>query len=118
VPLPSPDQIILERRLRPIVTPALVQRHRDAPFGPHAADVLEVLHFVRRSPDPELPRYFVLALEGRRRWAVGARPPRRGEPLVPLDDATYGSRGEAEHAVFVRRLADYGLLPADLEDER
>lgn len=110
--LPPADQTILERRIRPLVTADLIARHGARPFGPHDPDVLEVLHFVRRSPDPELPSYFVLAQGDPQRWFAGARPPGRGEPLTALDDTTYGSRAEAEHGVFVRRLADYGLLPA------
>jgi hypothetical protein len=109
------DQTILQRRVRPLVSAGLVARHGARPFGPHDPDVLEVLHFVRRSPDPELPSYFVLALGEPPRWSVGARPPGRGEPLDAVDDITYETRAAAEHAVFVRRLADYGLLPDGID---
>jgi hypothetical protein len=109
------DQTILQRRVRPLVTADLVARHAAHPFGPHDPDVLEVLHFVRRSPDPQLPSYVVLALQEPRRWMVGARPPGRGEPLEAVDDAVYPTRAAAEHGVFVRRLGDYGLLPAGID---
>jgi hypothetical protein len=109
------DQTILDRRVRPLVSADLVARHAARPFGPHDPDVLEVLHFVRRSPDPELPSYFVLALGDPQRWSVGVRPPGRGDPLEAVDEVTYATRGDAEHGVFVRRLADYGLLPAGID---
>jgi hypothetical protein len=109
------DQTILQRRVRPLVTAELVARHGARPFGPHDHDVLEVLHFLRRSPDPELPSYFVLALGEPQRWSVGTRSPGRGEPLEAVDEVTYPTRAAAEHAVFTRRLADYGLLPAGID---
>ncbi len=79
------------------------------PFGPHSPALIEVLDFLRRNPDPERPRYLVLDTGagfaiGERAAERGAAPRRTGEELLE-------SRAEAEHAVFLRRLADYGALP-------
>jgi hypothetical protein len=68
---------------------------------------MEVLDFLRRSPDPDLPRYVVIdAGDG---FVVADRADRAGDPPVPMDDVLFGSRADAEHAVFLRRLTDYGI---------
>lgn len=106
--LSTQDQEILARRVRGLVDAALVAEHRERPFGPHSPRLIEVLDFVRRNPDPERPRYLVLDL-GPGVFAVGIRAPERGsEPLLDGEDR-YPTRAAAEHAVFLRRLRDYGL---------
>lgn len=104
------DQVILEQTLKPAFRASLVEEHRQQPFGPHSAALSALLLFFRRNPDPALPRYCVLRSGKPPRWAVGHKPLQRGLPITALTDARYNSRGEAEHAVFVRRLADYGLV--------
>jgi len=101
------DSHILTRRVRGLVDPTLVAEHRERPFGPHSPALIEVLDFLRRNPDPELPRYLLLDLGNE--FGVGIRASQRGaEPARDGADA-YLTRGEAEHAVLLRRLRDYGV---------
>ncbi|MGA1837422.1 hypothetical protein VD659_10865 [Herbiconiux sp. 11R-BC] len=103
------DRYILDHRVRPLVTPELIAEQRDRPFGPQSTAMKEVLDFLRRSPDPELPRYIVLDLDGDFELAV--RSDRPGGPPVPLSPrVTYPDRGAAEHAVFLLRLTDHGVI--------
>jgi hypothetical protein len=89
--------------------PALVDEHRRQPFGPHSPELADVLAFLRRNPAPDLPRYVVLVhADG---FALGIRPARRDAEVPPAGPERFATRDDAEHAVFLRRLADYGLVP-------
>jgi hypothetical protein len=103
------DEEILGRRVRGLVDAELLAEHRERPFGPHSPALVEVLDFLRRNPDPERTRYLVLDTGAG--FAIGARADRRGDPPARLGEELLGTRAEAEHAVFLRRLADYGALP-------
>jgi hypothetical protein len=106
------DQAILDRRVRQLVDDALVAEHRADPLGAvsrHSPELIEVLHFLRRNADPSLPRYLVLRQGFPPQWQIGARGPTTSAPVETVDDTRYASREDVEHAVFLRRLADYGL---------
>jgi N,N-dimethylformamidase len=108
--LSQADQLLLDRRVRGLVSDALIEEHRAHPFGPHSLQLIEVMQFLRRNPDPDLPRYVVLRISEPPRWAIGALPAARGGAMQRVNDVTYESRATAEHGVFLRRLADYGLI--------
>ena len=103
------DQCILDGRVRPLVTAELIAEQRESPFGPQSPGLTEVMDFVRRSPDPDLPRYIVLDTPAG--FVIAARSPTAGQPPVPLDPpVVLPSRAGAEHTIFRFRLTDYGLL--------
>jgi hypothetical protein len=103
------DREILRRRVHGLVDDELLAEHRERPFGPHSPALIEVLDFLRRNPDPEMPRYLVL--DDGEGFEVGVRASERGAPPTSAgDEERFATRGEAEHAVFLRRLADYGAL--------
>jgi N,N-dimethylformamidase len=118
VTLSPADRTILETRLRRLLHPAVLQEHRANPFGPYSPELQELLQFLRRSPDPTLPSYVLLARGTPQHWAIGRRAAVRGEPATQVDATTYATRGEAEHAVFLRRLVEHGLLPAAGPDDQ
>ena len=103
------DQYILDRRVRMLVNRLLIDEHQRQPLGPHSPQLTEVLHFLRRSPDPDLPRYVVLRSRSPSGWVIGVCPTSRGSMPHPLDLHPYKHRAEVEHAVFLRRLSDYGI---------
>jgi hypothetical protein len=114
MPLETSDLAILRRRVRPLATAELVAEHRADPFGTgggHSPALVEVLHFLRRNPDPSLPRYLVLRGGEPPVWRVARRAPVATDPVIPVGETTYAAREDAEHAVFLLRLADYGLAP-------
>lgn len=102
------DEEILRRRVYGLVDDGLLAEHRERPFGPHSPALIEVLDFLRRNPDPELPRYLVL--DDGEGFEVGLRSSERGAPPTSAGEERFATRGEAEHSVFLRRLADYGAL--------
>jgi hypothetical protein len=109
VALSENDRYILEHRVRPLVTEELLAEQRERPFGPQSPAMVDVLDFLRRSPDPELPRYIVL--ETGAGFVIAERSSRPGvapTPLVP--PRVLPTRGAAEHAIFRLRLQDYGVL--------
>jgi hypothetical protein len=110
------DEEILRRRVCGLVDDELLAEHREHPFGPHSPALTEVLDFLRRNPDPELPRYLVL--DDGEGFEIGLRAGRRGDPPTSLEGERLANRAEAEHAVFLRRLADYGALRGDLVAHR
>ncbi|GAA0997170.1 hypothetical protein GCM10009555_094240 [Acrocarpospora macrocephala] len=104
------DEFIRGNRIRALVTPALLAEARaHPPRGGQSAALVEVLDFLRRNPDPELPRYAVLRTPDG--FAVVRRATVRGAPPAPDGADRHATRREAEHAVLLRRLRDYGLLP-------
>ena len=98
----------VRERLGGMIRPELVDEHRRAPFGPHSPALADVLAFLRRNPAPDLPRYLVLDEGGG--FAIGVRPERR-DADVHAGAERFATRAEAEHGVFLLRLADYGLAP-------
>ena len=106
--LPVGERAILERRIRPLVTPELVAEHRERPFGPHSPPLVEVMHFLRRNVARNRPRYVTLREGEPPVWRIGAVAG-RGHTFTLLTETAHSSRDQAEHAVFLRRLADYGL---------
>jgi hypothetical protein len=105
--LSTHDRHILDHRVRGLVTEELLAEARAHPFGPHSPELVEVLDFLRRSPDPELPRYVVIDTGAG--FAVGARAVIGGHPPRRFDDKLWPTRAAAEHAIFLRRLNDYGI---------
>jgi hypothetical protein len=109
VDLPAPERAILERRIRGLVTPALVVEHRERPFGPHSPALQELMHFLRRNVARNRPRYVCFRDGDPPVWRVGTAG-ERGEPLSAVGSDAYPRREDVEHAVFLRRLSDLGLL--------
>jgi hypothetical protein len=95
--------------VKPLVTDDLIAEQRERPFGPQSTAMVEVLDFLRRSPDPDLPRYIVL--ETPAGFAIAHRPATPGAAPTPLaPPSVLPTRGAAEHAIFQLRLRDYGVI--------
>lgn len=100
-----------EREIRPRVTPELIAEHRRRPIGRHSLDLELVLTYLRRAGGWIAPRYAVLCAPEPDRYVVGTSPP--GAPaseLEPVGGRVFDSLEDVEHWIFLRRLADLGLL--------
>lgn len=101
------DQEILREQVRRRLTPELVEEHRRLPFGPHGSDLVFVLTVLRRFAAALDGKLVILEYDGG--LGLGRLSGRRGDGVAPVGARRYATRGEAEHAVFLRRLRDLGL---------
>jgi branched-chain amino acid transport system permease protein len=91
----------LRNRVRALITPALIEEHRQCPLG-QGSDALErVKNFLSRPP-----HYALYSRVPLREWQLIRMPVTPGEPPAPLDDSVYRSENEAYHALFLRHVAD------------
>jgi hypothetical protein len=97
------------RRLARSDIDALVATHAANPFGPHPDELARVLNVFRaygtRGKD------VILSLPDEEGWRVATITGRGGEGSVSVTEERYDSIGDAEHAIFVRRLRASGLVP-------
>ncbi len=100
------DRHIFENRIRPRITVEIIDEHRADPFGAsHSPDLEMVLRYLRRNPVRSKPRYLLVETQPFREWRLALYDRQRGVgPTVT--DCSFGTRGEAQHAIFVRRLLD------------
>ncbi len=95
----------LREQLKTLITPELIEEHRQDPLGHHSDALSRVLNYFRRGelPDkyiihrmkPQEERFRVMALSGNRNMS----------PRV-VDERTYDDINEAHHAVFLLRVND------------
>jgi branched-chain amino acid transport system permease protein len=96
----------LRERLKPLITPDLIEEHRTAPLGPHSDALARVLNYFRRGEMPD--KYAILqdGEQGAWSYTVMALSGEPGKPPRVVDDKTYATRDEAYHAVFLLRVND------------
>lgn len=105
------DRHIFENRIRPRITVEIIEEHRADPFGAsHSPDLEMILRYLRRNPVRSKPRYLLVETQPFAEWRLALYERQRGVgPTVT--DSSFATRGEAQHAIFVRRLLD-------LDDDR
>lgn len=99
----------IRRRLRALVSDAVIEEHRAKPLGQHSDALDRLLNYFRRGgmagklgiyqTAPGVAKYQIVRFAGV-----------RGQPAV-IENEAFGSLNEAYHAVFLRRIAD--LLSVD-----
>jgi hypothetical protein len=88
----------------------LIETHRQNPFGPHPDELARVLN-VFRAAETE-GKYVIVRLPDEEGWRLAKVTGRRPEGSVAIEEVVYSSVEEAEHAAFVSRLRESGLLGA------
>lgn len=86
----------------------LIETHRQNPFGPHPDELARVLN-VFRAVETE-GKYVIVRLPDEEGWRLAKVTGRRDQGSIAIEDVVYSSVGEAEHAAFVSRLVESGLL--------
>ena len=99
----------IRRFLRPLVTEDLIAEHKAKPVGQHSDALERVLNYLRRSP--QAGKYVLICTKPFAEWRLGILAGVRGEPVIVLNDVSFSSEAEAEHAVFLRRIDE--LLEVD-----
>ena len=93
----------LKADIRGLVTPELIEEHRQHPLGPYSDALGRVVNFFRRPP-----QFGLYSPVPMRQWQIIALPITPGEAPQALDDTRYTSEAEAIHAVFLRHIAQLG----------
>jgi hypothetical protein len=102
------DRHILETEIKPRVRPDIIEEHRRRPIGKHSDDLERVLTYLRRHHWEMTGKYILVCTKPHEEWRIGVI---RDDVPPQLLDETFHDRYEAEHAVFLKRLRDAGLLP-------
>jgi hypothetical protein len=104
------ERLIWERTIKPLVTDEIIREHRARPFGHHTQSLATLLDHLRRDGERDLPRYVSVMTVPDREWLVGRHSRVRGRPIAILKDRVFTSEAEVEHAIFLRRLQDRGIV--------
>jgi hypothetical protein len=97
----------MRERLRPLVTPELLEEHRTNPLwfdGPQSHELQAVLNYVRRQP--QSGKYVIVAVKPWEDYRIGVLSGVRGVPPVVRDEPRFATEQEAMHGVFLARVRD------------
>lgn len=90
--------------LRTLITPEVIEEHRISPQGQHSEPLDRLLIYFNRRPLAE--RYALLSVEPFKSYRIVTLAGRRGGLPRALDEKTYPSLMEAQHAIFLRSIQD------------
>jgi hypothetical protein len=114
------NRFIWRTTIAPLLSAELIEEHRRDPVGRHSPALEKVLDFVRGNPVPDALPLVLLTVVPGREWAIAEYPP-PGEIAPRVRPATYASRAEAEHDIFLERLttieAGFGPAGGDLGEQ-
>lgn len=91
-----------------LVTPELIAEHRAAPLGRKSPALLHLLDLLRQAP--MRGKLAVYAVEPDRLYQIIRLSGEHGVPHDTRDSARFTSEDDALHEVFLRRLAELGLI--------
>jgi hypothetical protein len=91
---------------------ALAEEFRQAPFGPHSAELEKLLQLLRWGPLAGRP--VLVCTRPYREWVIGVLPGRRGEPIALETDRPFGDLEAAMWALFQRRWERHTGEPLQL----
>ena len=104
------ERHILEADVKPRVNQAIIDEHRERPIGKHSDELERVLVYLRKH-HLEMPgKYILVCTKPHEEWRLARLSGVPGVPPELLADS-FSGRYEAEHGLFLKRLADAGLLP-------
>jgi hypothetical protein len=105
------ERHIFETDVKPRVTQAIIDEHRQRPIGKHTDELERVLIYLRRH-HLEMPgKYILVCTKPHEEWRIATLSGNPGVPPQLLGDS-FPDRYEAEHGLFLKRLADSGLRAA------
>lgn len=95
----------LREELKLLITPDLLEEHRQKPLGRHSDGLSRVLNYFRRGEMAD--KYAIMRQpDGFNRYKIVALSGERGAPPRLVDDRIYETIEEAYHAVFLLRVND------------
>lgn len=105
------ERHILETEIEPRVTQKIIDEHRERPVGKHSDELERVLIYLRKHHLEMENKYILVCTKPHEEWRIATLSGKPGVPPELLSDS-FPDRLEAEHGLFLERLADAGLLPA------
>jgi hypothetical protein len=114
------DDFITRTWILPLLTDKakrakLIEEHRNNPVGKpgkagkpavqHSDDLARVIDKFRRAP--QAGKYVRICVVPHKEYAIGVLSGVRGKPVKVLENKTYKSEDDCEHAIFVRRVDDF-----------
>lgn len=103
------EKLIFEQQIRPRVTPAIIEEHKNNPIGHHSDDLERILIYLRKHHGQMAGKYILVCTIPHQEWRVAENTGRRKEPPKLLEE-TYTDRYKAEHGIFLKRLKDAELF--------
>lgn len=104
------ERHILETDVKPRVTQATIDEHRERPIGKHSDELERVLIYLRKHHFEMEGKYILVCTKPHEEWRIATLAGKPGVAPELLPDS-FPDRYEAEHGLFLKRLADAGLLP-------
>ncbi|MEQ9010706.1 MAG: hypothetical protein RIK00_07985 [Algiphilus sp.] len=103
------ERHILEHEIRPRISREIIDEHRRCPVGKHSDALERVLIYLRKHHLEMDGKYILVCTQPHVEWRIAQI---TGEPdqAPRLLDDTFSDRFQAEHALFMKRLRDNGLL--------
>lgn len=95
----------VRERIGRLITPELIEEHQRSPIGPQSDALARVLNYFRRAP--MVGKYAVWARSNFGPYRIVSLSGSRGKRPVPVEEGEYEALGEAYHAIFLRRIADF-----------
>jgi hypothetical protein len=104
------DARILADTIKPLVTKQIIEEHKRKPIGIHSDALERVLIYLRRHRLKTAGKYIIVCTKPHQEWRMATLSGVRGVPPKIDEQSRFTSREEAEHGVFLKRLADLGLI--------
>jgi len=104
------DARILANSIKPLVTDEIIQEHKRNPIGFHSDALERVLIYLRRNRLKTAGKYVIVCTKPHQEWRIATLSGVRGVGPKIDESSRFTSREEAEHGVFLKRLADLGLI--------
>jgi branched-chain amino acid transport system permease protein len=90
--------------LKKLITPEIIEEHRQKPLGQHSEALERVLTYFRRQPQND--KYAITVIEAFKAYRIVALSGTRGVAPRLVEDKIYASPNEAYHGLFMRRVQD------------
>lgn len=105
------ERHIFETEVKPRITQAIIDEHRERPIGKHSDELQRVLIYLRKNHLEMAGKYNLVCTKPHEEYRLVTLAGIPGVPPELLSDS-FPNRSEAEHGLFMKRLSDAGLLPA------
>ncbi len=105
----------MRAQIAQLITPELVQEHKQVTFGQHSGALQRVLNYVGNLP---MQGKLILEHDGHQQWYVSRLHVQPTFTRTERISGPYSSEAVATHAVFVRRIHEIINIDVDGEEDK